>query len=225
VDGATTAALAQCLPSLRTFEEELNMTGRQYGTLGLAGVGASVLGSVALTLLEPDLSVVENTTSEYAARTSGWLALALNMVPAVGIIAIALGLRETLASGKRVTASWGLLLMAGLGFVVSGLFPTDPAGTTESTVAGTIHGTAALVTVLSFPIAAWLLRGVFARDRRWEHLARAQSWFAVLVTVAFLLQFALYPTGAVGLIQRIFLVVVATWLLFLGGKLRQVEDP
>jgi hypothetical protein len=198
------------------------MTSRQYGTLGIAAVGASVLGSIALTFLNPDLSVIFNTTSDYALRTSGWLGFALGLLPGVGIIAIALGLRETLASGKRVTVSWGLVLIGGLGFVVAALFPTDLAGAAASTVAGTIHGITALVTVLTFPIAAWLLRGPFARDPRWQHLARTQTWFAVLVTGAFLLQFVLYPTGAVGLIQRIFLGVVAIWLIVLGANLRQI---
>ncbi len=199
------------------------MTGRQYGTLGFAGVSASVLGSIALTLLEPDLSVVKNTTSDYAVGPYGSVASALSVLPAVGIIAIALGLRATLPSSKRVTASWGLLLLAGLGFGVAALFPTDPTGATESTVGGAIHATTALITVLCFPIAVWLLRGAFARERRWGSFARTQTWFAVLVTVAFALQFVLYPTGAVGLIQRIFLGTVATWLLFVAARLRQVE--
>ena len=199
------------------------MTGRQYGTFGAVWVGASVLGSVVMTFLEPDLNVLEDTTSEYALRTSGWLALALNLVPAAGISAIALGLRETLTPGKRVTVSWVSLLVAGLGFGVAGLFPADPAGAAVGTVAGAIHGTTALVTVLTFPIAAWLLRGVFRRDRRWATFAPAESWFAVLISVAFLLQFVLYGSGLIGLTQRIFLVAVAIWLLVLGARLRQVE--
>lgn len=199
------------------------MTGRQYGTLGIAGVGACVLALIGLHVLDRDLSVVEETISAYALGNYGRLERGSDIAFGVGTIGIALGLRETLTSGKRATASWVLMLIAGLGFVVSGLFTTDPTGVAESTSSGAIHGTASFVSVLSFLISSWMLRGVFACDSRHEHLARAQSWFAVLLTVALLLLFALFPLGLVGLIQRISFVVLASWLFVLAANLRQVK--
>lgn len=199
------------------------MTGRQYGTLGLAGVGAFAIAVVALHFVEPDLSFVSDYISTYALGDYGWLERAAEVALGVGLIAIALGLRETLAPGKRVTASWTLLLIAGLAGAVGGLFATDPGRGRRGDGQWSNHDLAGYVSLLSTLIAAWLLRGVFARDRRYEHLARAQSWFAVLLTVALVLLFALYPLGVVGLIQRIYGVVAVTWLFVLAAKLRQVE--
>lgn len=199
------------------------MTGRQYGTLGIAGVGAGVLAFIALHLLDRDLSVVEETISAYALGEYGWLERGSDIAFGVGMIGTALGLRKTLTASKRATASWVLIVIGGLAFLAGGLFVTDPTGATETSIAGSIHGTAALVSVLSGLIAPWMLRAVFARDSRYRHLARAQLWFAVLLTVALVLLLALFPLGVVGLIQRISFVLLASWLLFLAAKVRQVE--
>ena len=88
---------------------------------------------------------------------------------AVGVIAIALGLRATLSPGKRVTASWVLMLISGVGFFASGVFMTDEMDAQEVTVSGGIHILSFLVTIISLLIAAWMLRGVFARDDGWRH--------------------------------------------------------
>lgn len=96
------------------------MTGRQYGTLGLAGVGAFAIAFIAVHFLEPDLSIVSVYISAYALDDYGWLERVAEVALGVGLIAIALGLRETLAPGKRVAASWVLLLIAGLAGAVGG---------------------------------------------------------------------------------------------------------
>jgi Protein of unknown function (DUF998) len=131
----------------------------------------------------------------------------------LGAIAIALGLRATLASRKRVTTSWVLIMIAGLGFLAADVFVTDPAGAYEAglaTISGTVHDLAGLVQSLSVLIASWFLRGVLARDDSYEHLARTELWFAVLLTVAFLILWAAPAFGAVGVAQRAFAVVMLT---------------
>lgn len=199
------------------------MTGKRYGALGLAGVGAFAIAVVALHFLEPDLNVVSEYISGYALGDYGWLERAAEVAFGVGLVAIALGLRQTLTPGKRVTASWVLFLFGGLAGAVGGLFAADPAGAADTTVSGTIHDVTGYVSLLITLIVAWMLRGVFARDRRYQHLAGAEGWFAVLLTVALVLLFALYPLKVVGLIQRIFVVVAVTWAFVLAADLRQVE--
>jgi hypothetical protein len=201
------------------------MTGRLYGAVGMAGIGAYLLALIALHVLDPGRSVMEETISEYALGDYGWLARASDVAFAVAAIAIALGLRQTLAPGKRVTASWVLLLIVGLGFLVAAVFETDPRGATEGTTSGAIHGTAALVSVLALVITAWLLRGVFARDGHYRRLARAQLWFAILITIGVAALLVLFEVGPAGLIQRLLAVVMVTWLFVLAVNLGQVESP
>jgi len=199
------------------------MTARQYGTLGIAGIGLFVIALIALHFLDPGLSIVNETMSEYALGPYGWLERAAEVALGVGSIGVALGLRQTLAAGKRATASWVLILMNGLVGILSGIFPTDPAGVTETTTAGTVHGTAAFVTLLILLITPWLLRGVFARDAPYRRLARAQLWFAVLMTVGVVSLFVFYQ-GPIGLVQRLLVVVALAWLAVLAINLRQVES-
>jgi hypothetical protein len=198
------------------------MTGRQYGIIGFAGVGFLVVTLVALHFLDPDLSVVDEYMSVYALGDYGWLLRIGEFAAGLGTIAIALGLRMMLASGKRVTASWVLMMIAGLGFLVGAVFVTDPTGAYEAglaTISGAVHDLAGLVQSLSLLIASWILRGVFVRDDGYEHFARTQLWFAVLLTVTFLIQLVAPAFGAVGVTQRVFIVVILTWLLVLAANI------
>jgi hypothetical protein len=72
-------------------------TARLYGTIGIVGVGGWVLANLLLHVLVPELSVVNNTLSEYALGDFGWLKRAAEFANGVGLVAIALGLRATLA--------------------------------------------------------------------------------------------------------------------------------
>jgi hypothetical membrane protein len=199
------------------------MTARRYGVIGIVGVAGWVLANLLLHVLAPELSVVDTVMSEYALGDYGWLSRAGDIANAVGVIAIALGLRATLSPGKRVTASWVLMLVSGVGFFASGVFATDEMEATEVTVSGGIHILSFLVTVISLLIAAWMLRGVFERDDGWRHFQQAQHWFAVAISITFVGNIALGGT-APGLAQRVLAVVLASWWLALAGNVLRVPE-
>lgn len=198
------------------------MTTRQYKVAGEFGIGLFALGLVCLHILDSDLSVVDEYLSVYALGDYGWLSQAANVAMGLGVIAIALGLRATLSEGKRVTASWVLILIAGIGFVISGFFNTDPTNTVESTSDGALHDLGGYISMLSLMIATWFLRGVFKRDESHSDMARRQTWFAILMTGALvaLMAFESIP----GLTQRVFVAVVVTWLITLANNLRTTEQ-
>lgn len=191
------------------------MTARRYGVIGIVGVSGWVLANLLLHVLDPELSVADNVMSEYALGDYGWLSRASAFANAVGVVAIALGLRATLSPGKRVTASWVLMLVAGVGFFGDVVFVTDAMDSEEMTVSGGIHILSFLVTIVSLLVAAWMLRGVFARDVGWRHFQRAQHWFAVAISLAFVGNIALGGT-APGVAQRALAVVLASWWLALA---------
>ncbi len=202
------------------------LTGRQYGAIGFVGVALLVVTLVALPFLDPDLSIVDEYMSVYALGDYGWLLRLGEFAAGLGTIAIALGLRATLASGKRVTASWVLIMVAGLGFLVADVFVTDPTGAYEAglaTISGAVHDLASLVQFLSLLIASWILRGVFARDNGYAYLARSQLWFAVLLTATFSLVWVAPAFGAVGVAQRVLIAVMLTWLLVLAANVRRAD--
>jgi hypothetical protein len=196
--------------------------GRQYGTLGIACMSGFVLAVIALHVLDPGRSVVNEDISAYALDDLGWVERVSEVAVGLGTIAVALGLRETLAPGKRATTAWVLILVAGLGSVLSGFFATDPAGATVTTTSGSIHGTASFFSLLATLVAAWTLWRVFLRDTRYRNLARAQLGFAILITLGVLALLVLWA-GPVGLLQRLLVVVLVAWMLVLAINLRQVE--
>jgi len=93
----------------------------------------------------------------------------------------------------------------------------------EITVSGGIHILSFLVTIVSLLVAAWMLRGVFARDHGWRHFHRAQLWFAVAISVTFVGNIALAET-APGLAQRVLSLVLAAWWLALAWNVMRVPE-
>jgi hypothetical membrane protein len=201
------------------------MSARQLGTVGMAGVVFWVASVVALHFLDSDLDVANTYVSDYALGDYGWLMQLAFVVVGIATAAIGWGLRLSLASGKRVTASVVLVLVAGIGFVVSGIFKTDPTGVDDLTTAGTIHLLSAVVLFLSLIISAWMLRGVFKRDESWRSVSPVALGFAVALTLLFLVSFGTPSDGAVGLTQRLFAGVIMIWLFVLGLNLRRIDAP
>jgi len=189
--------------------------------IGIIGVGWFVVAVLALHILDPDLSVVDNYISEYALGQYGWLMQSAFFGTGVGAIAVALGLRQTLAPGKRVTTSVVLLLIAGIGFLVVAIFKTDPTGATETTTEGNWHLVGSVMVFFSLLAAAWVLRGVFKRDRTWEPFAKAQMWFAIVYTVSMFVTFGTPVGGPVGVTQRLFVALPLGWLLTLAWNIRR----
>lgn len=198
------------------------MTTRQYRTAGVMGVGAFAMALIALHILDSDLNIAEEYLSVYALGDYGWLSRTANVAMGLGVVAVALELRATITEGKRVAASWILIMSAGVGFVISGMFDTDPTNTAESTIGGALHDLGGYISMLSLMIATWLLRGVFKRDVTYSDMYRTQTWFALLMTIGLigLMAFESIP----GLTQRVFVAVVVAWLITLASNVRSTGE-
>ena len=206
------------------------MSARLYGSIGIVGVSVFLLVNVALHFLDPGLSVVNTVLSDYALGDYGWLSRAGDFAAAVGLIAIALGLRSTLAPGKRVAASWVLILLAGFGFIVSGMFDTDGTEATEFTTPGIVHIVGSMVSILGLIVAAAVFQALTAPDDGYRYLRRTQLWFAVIISVT-AVALILLSGLADGLAQRALVIVMVTWWLVLAvnvrrwATVRQVSEP
>jgi hypothetical membrane protein len=188
----------------------------------MASVSFWVIAVIALHFLDSDIAAADTYVSDYALGDYGWLMRAAFVVVGIGTIAIGWGLRVTLAPGKRVTGSVVLVLLAGVGFILAGIFNTDPTGETDLTAAGTIHLLSALVLFLCLIISAWMLRGVFKRGEAWAPFSIIALLFAIALTVTFLVSFLTGEDGPVGLTQRIFAGVIMIWLFVLGWNIRRI---
>ena len=75
---------------------------------------------------------------------------------------------------------------------------------------------------LSLVVSAWMLRGVFKRDEAWGSFSSTALWFAIALTVLFLVSFGTPEDGPVGLTQRLFGGVMMIWLFVLGMNIRRI---
>ena len=198
------------------------------GTIGLVCTGWFLASVVVLHVINPGLGPVDHQISEYALGPWGWLMTVAFLVVGAGIVALGVGLRRSLTPGPRVWASW-LIAATGVFFVGVAVFPTDAQladGTTANTFSGQMHVFAGTVGPLFLVVGAFVLRGVFARDPRWHPLARVTGWFAVAMTLWYLISgtvvVAFGPGSYTGVVQRLFWLVLLGWLALIGARLRRL---
>lgn len=204
------------------------VTAETLGTVGVVGSVYFAITVVAMHFIEPDLNPIRRFVSDYANGRAGWLQGLAFIVFGIGILAIAIGLYRALNPGRRATVAAVLIGILGVGIVASGIFPTDVPledGSQSYTFSGQMHDFAGIFGFLSLIVGTFLLRGVFARDPQWQALARPARWFSWAILIG-LLVFVIVGEIAdlVGILQRIWLVIVITWLLLLAFHLRQTDS-
>ena len=195
------------------------------GVIGVAGVAYFVATFVVLHFVQWGLNPAEHFISEYALWRFGWLVTLAFFVVGVGTLALAVGLHRSFEPGERVATSVALMTIAGISFIVLGIFKIDPLledGTTAYTPAGIMHLLAGLALFLSLIIGALILRGVFAGDAMWQGLERAALRFAFGMLVAPIVMLAV-PQEAVGLAQRALVAIMLMWLAVVGWWMRQLD--
>jgi hypothetical protein len=111
-----------------------------------------------------------------------------------------------------------LLSAWGIGAIVGGIFPPDPPGHWDepSSLSGMIHGIAAMIAFVAFPPGAWLLSRSF--------VTRALAIGCALTLVVFFVclapVFSNRPPYALGLIERLLLLLYVAWLAAFGIAVR-----
>ena len=204
---------------------ELRADPARLGMLGMLGAGYFVATVVVLHLVESEFDPVDHYISDYAVGDFGFLMRSAFFAAGIGTLALARGFSISLAPGRRARSAIILITVAGVGFLVAGAFNgnvADEAGEIEYTAAGIVHTIAGVLLFFSLTIAAFLLRGVFARDARWAALSRSELWFAIALFVALAWGFATPEGGPVGVPQRVFAAILMGWLIFLGSRLRRL---
>jgi hypothetical membrane protein len=158
---------------------------------------------------------------------SGWL-LTLGLIAwRLGSLAVVAALARSSVPGRWATAGRWLLGVWGVGVLLGGIFPADPPGrwSAPPSIAGMIHGNAALLAFLALPLGALALARGFREDERW--LASHGVYLAL--AFAALLSFGLFmaslapvfvrpgPPILLGLCERVLLLSYAAWFVALGA--------
>lgn len=181
---------------------------RPLALVAVATAALDVLILAVLHLVQPQVAVATQPTSDYVHGSLGVLSPVATA--AVGVGAICLALAGWLAvSGGAARVGVVLLELFGAAKVVQAGFPIDAPG--ESTASGTIHNLLGNLAFFVLPVAAALFTGAVARasghDRpRW--LPVVVGWLLVVLTVLVLAGDA---GGWFRLAQRGYLIGAAAW--------------
>lgn len=179
---------------------------------------------IALLFLAPDVDPMRSGISFYAlTRYGAIIGLALVLVGVSGIL-LAIALWPTIVSlagriGLVLQIAWGITS------IFAGVFPLDAPGATP-TLSGSIHNMAGLNFLL---VAAALLLIDLTRSTPVDPIrSRPKTyWLAWLVIVFAILLFIfngpLSSIGIGGLIQRLYWLVLALWLLFKAQHVLRTE--
>jgi len=125
-------------------------------------------------------------------------------------------------SGQEYGAGLWLLVVWAIGAIMGGLFPPDPPGHWDEppSVSGMIHGVVALIALLAFSPAAWLLSRRLAvlphkrlNARLLESLAILSALCLLTFFVCLMPVFANRAPYALGLVERVLLALNVGWLV------------
>ncbi|SCF11215.1 Protein of unknown function (DUF998) [Micromonospora viridifaciens] len=201
----------------------------------LVGLALPLVGFAVADLVNPDWSPVETMVSHYVhAPRGGWLIPAGLLIMAAASAAL---IRPAVAHTRGGRGGLTLLGVWAAALLLGGVFPANPAGQWDQppTLAGTLHGVAALIAFTILPAAAVILTRVWRRDPRWRPVAGALAVVAAMSVAAFALftvtffdvldgpDLAVGPWSAVvGLTERVMVWADVAWLAVAAAGLRRI---
>lgn len=187
----------------------------------LFGIGLFVLTVLLLHVFQTDLDPWNEAVSYYVHGNQGWLLTIGLLGLGVSSLAITFGIWNRV-DGTGGRAGRILLCIWSIGVIVGGIFPADPPGSWSQppSLAGMIHGNAALIAFLALPPGALLLSRSFRRQPLWKSRS-GTLWMLGILSAFSLLAFAASmvpvfispgPPTLLGLTERILLGVYTSWL-------------
>lgn len=189
--------------------------------LGVLAPPVFILVFLVDGLIHPAYNPVTDFVSELSRGELGWLQIANFLVFGAAILVFAAAIRW--GAPRRAGSVAGPILFGimGAGLITSGLFVTDAHTSTESTLSGTIH---VLATLLSF---VCLIIACFVFARRFRGPVRTYSIASgIVVLILFVAAFVMGDSlGIAGIVQRATIVVGWAWIAVLALALRAEDAP
>jgi hypothetical protein len=128
--------------------------------------------------------------------------------------------------GRWAAVGRWLLGVWGVGTLLGGVFPADPPGHWDEppSLAGMIHGNAAILAFLALPVAAFCIARSFQQDERWRSNATLFWGLAAAAGVSLVLFMASLvpvfvrpgPPVLLGWSERLLLIIDTAWLAAVG---------
>jgi Protein of unknown function (DUF998) len=187
--------------------------------IALMAIVVTVAGIAVLHVVRTDLDWRAAVMSTYANGPAGDV---MSLVfYAFGAVAVALAVRLRTAVVRHGITSvfpW-LMVLAGAGSILAGIFEVDP-GILPSTTAEVIHSTSAIAAFVLLVAAMGLFTLATRDDHRWDRLRRPSEVLSVLAAAAAGTTQLVDHTGWTGAAQRVLAGAVLAWFLLVALYVR-----
>jgi hypothetical protein len=150
---------------------------------------------LALHILHPDnLERYGDTLSAYGVGSDGSIFTVAFVALGLGIVALALGLRQSVRPSRSRHTGVVLTVLAGFGFILAGLFPMAPdvesiapaiRGDSTPTISAIIHGVGGLSGIVLLIVSMLFLSLALKRDARWGRWWQLSLAFGLATLVLF----------------------------------------
>ena len=192
----------------------------------VAIIGQVVLLASALLLpLVSEYRLLRDTMSELVLGRFGWVQTLAFVVAGIGTLALAYAIRQ-LSKG-----TWGsrfgsvLVGMYGVGAVLIAIFPTDridhPDDVWTQSTSGMIHMAVATLSFICMIMAMFVFFRTFRLDARWWPLT---PWIILLPCAGFSLMLGQAEGPWVGLLQRLLVGVIASWIVIVALRVHALAS-
>lgn len=212
---------------------------RSVGDGRVRAIWAGMIGPVlfvSIFLIEGRLRAGYDSLTMYVSALSlgprGWVQILNFVVFGLLLLAFARGLAAGYPGGGAPSrAGPALLTIIAFGYLLSGPFVMDPAGTPRNlmSIHGTVHGILGGIVFLLMPVSCFVLVRRFRRDPKWRSLQwctlAAGTAIAIAVAILTIATKVVPAQNAfsrwLGLIQRAAIVPYMAWLFIFALTLRR----
>lgn len=206
-----------------------NVRAAQQAISGTIAIGALLYFAVilvALHFLRADTDPIALPTSFYALGPYGFLMTSAFFSMSLATWALIAGLYPGIRERARSRMGLGLLGLWAGGVLIAMLFPLDPVGAAQ-TVAGTIHRVDGPLAFLCMTAGTLLVSWRLQYAETWRPWHRTALMLSLMMLAAYVSTFVAMATQSqvAGLMQRIDLTALVTWMLLMAFRLRSLPQP
>jgi hypothetical protein len=199
------------------------MPSSEGGLLLACGVIAAPVNIAVFTVegaLRPGYSPIRDFTSFLSLGPDGWINVANFIVFGVLMMAFAAGVRMVIRTGPAAPAGPILLGISGIGMMAAGLFVADAASSAVTTH-GSLHIAASVLFLAAMTAGCFVFASHYQLMPNGARFARYCRMTGVAFAVLFGAPPVLDGAGIAGLLQRIGILVLSTWIVLLAVRLIQ----
>jgi hypothetical protein len=205
-------------------------TSRRARVITSCLAGVTVLGVLyffaavsAEEALRPMYDPVQRTISELAVGRYDFLQISAFVALGLSLLALPAGLWRRLRSTLVSRLGLCLIALGGVASFVAAAFPTDLRNAAVATVSGQVHETTASAGYACLITAMLLLSLHFRGDLRWRPIHLPASGLTLAGMAALLSLAAVGQSDITGLVQRLMVVPLLTWVMLTGVQAMRIS--